>query len=101
MPEFATNFSGMNADRKLTHEELIRAIRYDIAAEYEAVQLYMQLAQSIDNELAKMVLRDIAEEELEHAGEFMRLLKELHPEEEQFYQKGAAEVEEMMEKLNK
>jgi rubrerythrin len=51
MPEFSTNFSGMKADRKLTDEELKRAIRFDIAAEYEAVQLYLQLAESTDNKL--------------------------------------------------
>jgi rubrerythrin len=33
------------------------------AAEYEAVQMYMQLAESTDNKLAIEVLRDIADEE--------------------------------------
>ena len=70
-----------------------------IAAEYEAVQLYMQLAESTDNELAKRVLVDIAEEELVHAGEFLRLLKELSPEEEKFYAEGAEEVQEIISKL--
>ncbi len=46
-----------------------------IAAEYEAIQLYMQLAESTDNELAIEVLKDIADEERVHAGEFLRLLK--------------------------
>jgi hypothetical protein len=41
MPEFANPFSGLKNDRKLTDEELIRAIRYMVAAEYEAIQLYM------------------------------------------------------------
>ncbi len=99
MPHFDTAFSGMASDRKLTDRELVRAVRYMIAAEYEAVQLYMQLAESTDNELASAVLRDIAEEELVHAGEFLRLLKELEPEEENFYRKGAGEVEEFIEKL--
>ena len=99
MPEFSTNFSGMKADRKLTDEELKRAIRFDIAAEYEAVQLYLQLAESTDNKLAIAVLRDIAEEELEHAGEFLRLLDELAPDEKTHYEEGAREVEEMMKKL--
>ncbi|CAJ36209.1 ferritin family protein [Methanocella arvoryzae] len=99
MPEFATNFSGMKADRKLTDEELKRAIRFDIAAEYEAVQLYLQLAESTDNKLAIAVLRDIAEEELEHVGEFLRLLDELAPDEKAHYEEGAREVEEMMKKL--
>ncbi len=69
-----------------------------IAAEYEAVQLYVQLSESTDNELAKRVLADISEEELVHAGEFLRLLKELAPEEEKFYQEGAEEVQEIIAK---
>jgi rubrerythrin len=70
-----------------------------IAAEYEAVQLYQQTAESTDDELAKTVLIDIANEEKEHAGEFLRLLRELDPEEEKFYQEGYEEVEEMIAAL--
>ena len=99
MPEFANPFAGLAHDRKLTKEELIRAVRYMVAAEYEAVQLYMQLAESTDDELAKAVLVDIADEERVHAGEFLRLLKELSPDEEEFYQEGYEEVEEMIEEL--
>lgn len=101
MPEFSTPFAGLRADRKLTKEELIRAIRYNIAAEYEAVQLYMQLAESIDDEIAKAVLIDISNEEREHAGEFMRLLKYLCPDEEKYYQEGEQEVEEIIAKFKK
>jgi len=101
MPEFGNPFSGVALDRKLTHAELVRTIRFMVAAEYEAVQLYMQAAESTDNELAKAVLKDIAEEEIVHAGEFMRLLKELEPEEEGFYREGAEEVEEIIQKLKK
>jgi rubrerythrin len=99
MPDFGTPFAGLKNDRKLTHEELIRAIRFMVAAEYEAVQLYMQLAESIDSKLAIEVLKDIADEERVHAGEFLRLLKHLAPDEERFYAEGAEEVEEMEEKL--
>lgn len=98
MPEFANPFSGLKKDRKLTHAELVRAIRFMVAAEYEAIQLYMQLAESTDNELAIDVLKDIADEERVHAGEFLRLLKELEPDEEKFYREGAEEVEEEIEK---
>ncbi|MDH7515247.1 MAG: ferritin family protein [Bacteroidota bacterium] len=101
MPEFGSPFSGLAHDRKLTHEELVRAIRFMVAAEYEAIQLYMQLAESTDNELAVEVLKDIADEERVHAGEFLRLLRELAPEEEEFYMKGAAEVEEEIEEMKK
>ncbi|ABO36097.1 conserved hypothetical protein [Methanococcus maripaludis C5] len=99
MPDFGHPFAGVAKDRKLTDEELIRSIRFMIAAEYEAIQLYMQLAESTDNELAIEVLKDIADEERVHAGEFLRLLKELSPDEEKFYAGGAEEVEEEIEKL--
>lgn len=99
MPEFGSPFSGLANERTLTPAELVRAIRFMVAAEYEAVQLYMQLAESTDNELAAAVLKDIADEERVHAGEFLRLLKELEPDEEKFYAEGAAEVEEEMREL--
>jgi rubrerythrin len=101
MPEFANPFSVLKNDRKVTTEELIRCIRYLIAAEYEAVQLYMQLSESTDNILAQEVLKDIADEERVHAGEFLRLLKELDPEEEKFYQEGYQEVQEIIDKIKK
>ena len=101
MPEFGKPFAGLAKDRKLTHSELIRAIRFMVAAEYEAIQLYMQLAESTDNKLAIEVLEDIANEERVHAGEFLRLLKELAPDEEKFYAEGSQEVEEEIDKLKK
>lgn len=94
MPDFGHPFNVKNSDRKLTHGELVRAIRFMVAAEYEAIQLYQQLAESTDNKLAQDVLIDIADEEKVHAGEFLRLLKELDPKEMEFYEEGAAEVEE-------
>jgi len=93
MPEFGNPFSVLKHDRLLTHDELVRAIRFMVAAEYEATQLYEQLADSTDEVLAQNVLRDVANEEKVHAGEFLRLLKELQPDEEGFYQQGAQEVE--------
>jgi rubrerythrin len=99
MPDFGDPFSGLKHDRLLTHDELVRAIRFLVAAEYEATQLYEQLAESTDNALAQNVLRDIAVEEKVHAGEFLRLLKALQPDEEGYYQQGAQEVEEKF--LNK
>jgi rubrerythrin len=98
MPEFSTPFSVLAKKDKVTDEELIRAVRFMIAAEYEAVQLYMQLAESTDNKLAKDVLKDIADEERVHAGEFLRLLKELAPDEQKFYDEGKEEVEEEIKK---
>jgi len=101
MPDFGTAFSGMKSDRKLTESELVRSIRFMIAAEYEAIQMYTQLAESTDNKLAQEVLVDIANEERVHAGEFLRLLKRTGPKEQEYYADGAGEVEEEIEKLTK
>jgi rubrerythrin len=72
-----------------------------MVAKYEAIQLYMQLAESTDNRLAIEVLKDIADEERVHAGEFLRLLHELAPDEKKFYDEGAEEVEEELGKIKK
>ena len=101
MAVFGSPFSGLANDRKLTDAELIRAIRFMVAAEYEATQLYMQLAESTDNKLAMEVLKDIANEERVHAGEFLRLLYELSPDEEKLYAEGAKEVETEIKKMKK
>jgi len=98
MAEFGTPFAGLAHDRKLSPAELIRAIRFMIAAEYEAIQLYMQVAESTDSKLAIAILRDVADEERVHAGEFLQLLKELAPDEEMLYAEGAKEVEEEITK---
>lgn len=61
----------------------------------------MQLTESTDKQLAIEVLKDIADEERVHAGEFLRLLYELDPNEAKFYKEGADEVEEEIEKMKK
>ena len=99
MPVFGSPFSGLANHRKLTHEELVRAIRFTVASECEATQLYMQLAESIDNKLAVKVLKSVADEERVHIGEFLRLLRELAPDEEKFYARGAKEVEDEIKKM--
>ena len=99
MPQFGSPFAELANGRKLSDEELVRAIRFMVASEYEATQMYMQLAESTDNVLAVTVLKDIADEERVHAGEFLRLLRELDPDEEKFYAEGAEEVERKIKKM--
>jgi rubrerythrin len=99
MADFINPFSGMIPDRKLTDRELTRAIRLSLSAEEEAIHLYEALADATDNPLAKEVLQDIANEEKEHAGEFLRLLSVLLPDEQGFLDHGAEEVDEMAEEL--
>ena len=98
MPDFGTPFSVLAQKQPISHEELVRAVRLMVAAEYEAVQMYTELAESTYNTLAVDVLKSIANEERVHAGEFLRLLKELAPDEERFYDEGAKEVEQQIEK---
>lgn len=97
MPHFENSCNVMHCGRKLTKEEVIRAIRYNIAAEYEAAQLYEQVVESTDNELVKKVLLDITDEERVHAGELLKLLITICPDEAKHYAEGAKEVEEMIE----
>lgn len=89
----------MAAKRKLTPSELVRSIRFMIAAEFEAIQLYEQLAESTDNTLARKVLQDITKEEKEHVGEFRHLLMLLAPDDEPDYEEGVHEAEDYLAPL--
>ena len=99
MADFANPFQG-NCDRKLSKEELIQALRIDIAAELEAMFLYEAHAMATDDPLVKKVLIDIRDEEKEHAGELLALMRYLDPKIAELLYEGHGEVREMMEKLN-
>jgi len=92
MPEFTNPFIGVVPGRKMTDSELLRALRLNLSAEEEAVHIYLSHADATDNELAKKVLQDIADEERVHKGEFQRLINILSKEEEGFLAEGAEEV---------
>ncbi len=99
MPEFTDPFRGKVPDRKIRLGELVRAVRLDVAAEEEAIHLYMAQAEATDNQLAQRVLVDIANEERVHVGEFRRLLQLLTGDEDKFLADGAREVDVMAAKL--
>ena len=65
--------------RKLTDTELAQAIRLDLEAELDAINLYQSHLDGTDNELAKKVLAHVRDEEREHAALFWALLRELDP----------------------
>jgi len=75
-------------ERPLDKDELIRAIRLFIAAEQEAVQMYMQAAEATDDKDAQAVLKSISDEELVHVGEFSQLLAKLSPHDAEMFEKG-------------
>jgi len=95
MPQFSNPFVGNVPDRKMTLEELVRAMRLNVAAEEDATSLYMAHAEATDHPLAKKVLIDIANEERVHVGEFNRLIQLLTGDEDKWLADGAAEVDDM------
>lgn len=97
MPQFADPFS-FNVDRKITKEELIQAIRVDIAGELEAIYLYDAHINATDDEIVKEILADIRDEEKLHAGQLTRLLNYLDPDGETHFNDGIAESDEFIEK---
>ena len=99
MPSFANPFSG-NVDRKMTKEELIQAVRLNIAGELEAIYVYDAHVQATDNPIAKAVISDIRDEEKVHIGELMTLLRILDPKEAELFLDGQQEVNELLEELN-
>ena len=99
MPAFANPFSG-NVDKKITKDELIQAIRIDIAGELEAIYLYDAHVQATDDELAKRVLADIRDEEKAHVGELLTLLKHLDSNLAEKLTSGESEVTEIINQLN-
>jgi len=99
MASFANPFVG-NIQRKLTKEELIQAIRLDIAGELEAIYVYDAHVQATDDPVAKKVIADIRDEEKAHVGELMTLLRYLDPKEAEHFADGEQEVKEMLKDLN-
>ena len=63
--------------------------------------LHTVLAESIDYPFAQAVLKDVADEERVHAGQFLKLLHHLAPDEEKLYEKGAKEDETILKKSEK
>lgn len=85
MPTFSKSFDRNNNNRKICKEELVRCIRFAIASEFEAIQLYEQIEEATENPEARKLLHEIAGDESVHVGNFLQLLKILTPEEEESY----------------
>jgi len=83
----------------MNQTELIQAIRLDIASEMEAMYLYDAHAHAADDALARKVLADIRDEEIEHLGELLALLHYLQPQLAGQLLEGESEVKEMMASL--
>jgi rubrerythrin len=75
-------------------KEILRA---GIIAEFDAINLYEQMASLAQNPHLKTILLDIAREEKTHVGEFQTLLLKLDEEQVKELEEGKDEVEELME----
>ena len=73
-------------------KEILRA---GIIAEYDAINLYEQMASLANSEDIRKVMLDVAKEEKEHVGEFQTLLLRLDHEQVEEMEGGKTEVEEM------
>ena len=93
MAQFINPFPGNLPLRKIDNNELVRALRMNMAAELEATHLYTAHAEATDNQVAKKILLDIADEEKVHMGEFLRLVEMFTGDEGEFLLEGAKEVD--------
>jgi rubrerythrin len=73
-------------------KEILRA---GIIAEYDAINLYEQMAALASDKAIKRVMLDVAKEEKEHVGEFQTLLFRLDKQQAEELEEGRKEVEEL------
>ena len=81
-----------NVNKQMSADELIQAIRVDLAGELEAIIGYEAHAMSTTDERVKKVLYHIADEERQHVGELQQLLFILCPKEMDYTEKGKQSI---------
>lgn len=92
MPSFGDINTVYNPTRKLNKTEVLRALQFGIASEYETIQIYQQIIDSTDNDAVKTVLTDLTNDEMHHAGALLKLISILSPEMTAQYDRGAQKV---------
>ncbi len=85
----------LDLEKPLGPDGVCDALRLALIAELDAITLYEQLARSIEDPLVKKVFLEVANEEREHVGEFLYLLKKCDRKLEGMLEKGAQEVTEI------
>ena len=94
MVDFVRPFPGKNPGDPITKEELISALRLSLCAEEEATHLYDTIAAYVDDERVKKLMKDVADEEQVHIGEFQKLLDIIEDDEAEKVDEGEEEAEE-------
>jgi rubrerythrin len=99
MPNMSNIHSVASMERKLSKQELARALRLAIADEYEAIQIYEQIAEGTDDPKIREVIMHIVKEEQVHADQFWDLLAKVIPKEHELYDEAVEENKEIIQKV--
>lgn len=94
--EFINPFPGKNPGDEITNQELINVLRLSICAEHDATQLYDTIAEYVNDPKIKKIMKDVADEEQVHIGEFQYLLEIIEKDEKEKTEKGRQEVKEKL-----
>ncbi|HEC76073.1 MAG TPA: DUF2383 domain-containing protein [Thermoplasmatales archaeon] len=82
---------------KIGKEDIDREIlRLAVIAELDAINLYEQMANLVNDKNLKKILLDIAREEKTHVGEFQTMLLKMDEEQVEELKKGKEEVNEIL-----
>lgn len=92
MAQLGNPFVG-NVPKKLSQEELLQALRVDMAGELEAIMGYEAHIMATDDTRVKKVLTYIANEERRHVGELTQLMLLLNPDQENYIKQGEQKVQ--------
>lgn len=96
MPRFDNINTVYTPERKMGETELLRAVKFGIASEYEAAQIYQLMMESTDNREVRTILQSIADDEMHHAGKLAKLLEMLSPEDARQFQIGVEKAEQLL-----
>ena len=97
--ELSTINNVLDAAKKLNDRETARVLRQAICAEHDAVHLYEQMVDNVDDEKFKKAIQSIADEEKVHIGELCQLLSEYDPDHKKFLSEGMDEMKEIIGKI--
>ncbi len=78
--------------KQLSPQELLQAIRADMAGELEAIIGYEAHAMACNDERVKQILIQIADDEKKHVGQLQQILHMLNPHEQQMFDQGQNKI---------
>jgi rubrerythrin len=84
----------------ISDERICDALRLAIIAEVDAITFYRQMARASTDKVVAEVFKEVAEEEKEHLGEFMYLLRRCDGSLDEMMKHGEEEVKELINRVN-